>query len=100
MRWLVAGLLVLVCVTRSDAAEREYWRHSKGHFENTEKNKWTEKAPNGETYHFIEVKRTEHYVELHDKGRDCTVRLHNTECEVKFGDGKFERYYEGKWGGK
>jgi CubicO group peptidase (beta-lactamase class C family) len=77
-----------------------FWRYGEGHFEYTGKNKWTEKAPTGETFHFVEARRTDNYVELSDKSRECTVRLTATECQVKFKDGKFEKYYHGKWENK
>jgi type III secretory pathway component EscR len=96
---LLAFLLVLVFAAPSFAAERNYWRHSKGHFENTKENKWEEKSASG-TQHFVEKDRTEKYVELFDKSRDCTVRLFDDHCTVRFKDGEFTKLYEGKWGGK
>jgi CubicO group peptidase (beta-lactamase class C family) len=77
-----------------------FWRHDTGYFEYTDKDKWTETGPDGATFHFVETRHTDHYVELFDKGRECTVRLTNTECQVKFNDGNFETYYKGKWQNK
>ncbi len=96
---LIACLLLLATAGAILAAERNYWRHSKGHFENTKENRWEEKSPDG-TYHFVEKKRTDRFVELYDRKRQCTVRLFNDHCNVKFGDEKFQKLYEGKWGGK
>jgi hypothetical protein len=95
---LLACFLVLAFAAPSYAAERNYWHHKKGHFENTKENNWEEKAPDGNTYRFHERERTQHYVELHDKSRDCTVRLFDDHCSVKFGNEPFKRYYEGHWG--
>ena len=99
IRLLVACLLVLVFAGLADAGERDYWRHSTGHFTNTKENKWTEKAPDG-THHFVETKRNKHYVELYDESRDITVRLFKTYSDAKSGNGEFERLYEGQWVGK
>jgi CubicO group peptidase (beta-lactamase class C family) len=74
-----------------------FWRHDKGYFEHTGKNRWTENGPGGALFRFVEVKRTDTYVELFDKGRQCTVRLSPTECQVKFENGNFEKFYTGKW---
>jgi len=93
-------LFALLFVSPLRAEKREYWRHSKGHFENTKGNKWIEKASDGMTYRFIEQTRKEKYVELFDKSRDCYVRLYADHCEVKSGDGDFVKLFDGKWGGK
>src|SRR5690242_10111197 len=98
---VVACLLLLVCVAPARAKERSYWRHSKGHFENTKGNTWVEKCPEG-TFRFVETKRTEKYVELYDKSQKCTVRLYNNRCDIKNKDtkNKFKKCYDGKWAGK
>jgi hypothetical protein len=75
---------------------RTYWRHSTGHFENTSGNRWIEKH-NKDTYTFTETERTPRYVQLFDRSRDCTVRLLENRCLVRFGNGKFENYYDGRW---
>ena len=95
-----ACLLVLVSALPSPAAERAYWRQENGHFENTDRNHWVEKAPNGATYHFVEVVRREWYVELYDRSRDCTVRLFDNRYEVKgpWTNYRFENYGDGRWG--
>jgi hypothetical protein len=94
---MAACLLTLAWVSTASAAERNYWKHSDGHFENTTGNNWVEKIK-GNTNRFKEVERTERYIELYDAGRDCTVRLFNDRCMVKFGNKKFEEYYNGRWG--
>jgi hypothetical protein len=97
IRIAIALFVAFTFATAASAAERNYWHHKNGHFENTEKNHWEEKAPDDNTYHFTEKERTQHYVELHDKSRDCWVRLYNDRCEVKFGEGNFEKFYDGEW---
>jgi hypothetical protein len=94
---LLACLLVLAIAAPVHAGERNYWRHKEGHFENTMENKWEEKSPSG-THHFVERDRTEKYVELHDRSRDCTVRLFDDHCTVKFKDEPFRKLYDGHWG--
>jgi hypothetical protein len=98
IRLAVAVVMALAFASAAQAAERDYWRHKKGHFENTSGNKWEERAPDDNTYHFVEKERTREYVELHDKSRECWVRLYDDRCEVKFNDGAFEKLYDGKWG--
>ena len=97
--WLAPACLLVVCVASVHAEERNYWRHSHGHFANTKGNRWEEKKDD-DTYHFVETDRTDHYVELYDKSRDCTVRLFSDRCMVKadFTNNKFEKFYEGHWG--
>jgi hypothetical protein len=92
-----AVLLVLICAATAMAAERNYWRHSRGHFTNTKGNHWEEKIDNA-TYHFEEKDRTEAFVLLYDESRKCHVRLFNDHCDVRFGDGAYSKYYDGKWG--
>jgi hypothetical protein len=92
----VACVVTAVIATPALAASRDYWRHSRGHFENTSGNKWVEKKE-GDTFRFVETERTENYVELYDAGRDCTVRLFDNRCMVKFGKKPFEKYYNGSW---
>jgi hypothetical protein len=94
---LLACVLVLVFAATAYAKERNYWHHKEGHFENTKENRWEEKSPTG-TYHFVEKERTEKYVELHDKSRDCTVRLFDDHCTVRFKDEPFKHLYDGHWG--
>ena len=100
---LVAAALVaawtLAWAAPAAAAERNYWRHSQGHFENTHENEWTEKAPGGKTFHFAEKVRPPEYVELYNRPRGVTVRLYKTHCTFKQGDGETERLYEGGWRG-
>jgi len=94
---LLACLIGLAWVGTTVAAEREYWRHSNGHFENTEGNKWREKSPGG-TFNFVEQQRTLKFVQLYDRSRDVTIRLFDDRCMIRKGDNPFELKYEGKWG--
>jgi hypothetical protein len=93
---LVICFVAMAWALPASAAERQYWRHGEGHFENTRGNHWTERH-SGDIYRFVEMDRTPKYVELYDKSRDCTVRLFDGRCMVKFGDQRFERYYDGGW---
>jgi WD40 repeat protein len=94
--WVIA-LLALLPAARAAAEERTNWRHDKGSFEKTADGTWVEKAGDG-TYQFEEKDRTDQYVELHDKGRNITVRLEAGYCLVKVGDkGRFKRTYKGAW---
>jgi hypothetical protein len=97
-----ASLLVLACALPAPAADRSYWRQESGHFENTDRNRWVERAPDGATYHFVEVERRQRYVELYDRSRDCTVRLFDDRYEVKapWNNYRFENYGVGRWGGR
>src|SRR5207244_11756229 len=93
---LVACGLVLGLFTAAHAQEkvRVSWRHRQGHFENINGTKWFEESPDG-TFHFDEQKRSDEYVQLYDKTRDCHVRLYYDRCMVKFGDARGEEYYRG-----
>jgi hypothetical protein len=96
---ILTCVVTLAWVGTAAAAERDYWRHSRGHFENTVGNKWVEKIDD-RTHRFMEVERTQKYVELYDASRDCTVRLYNDRCMVKkSGKPRFEEYWNGRWGG-
>jgi hypothetical protein len=89
--------LLLVCASTAVALERNYWRHSRGHFTNIKGNEWEEKIDNA-TYRFVEKDRTDAFVLLYDEGRKCHVRLYNDHCDVRFGEGEYKKYYDGKWG--
>jgi hypothetical protein len=100
MRGMVITAAVCVLLLGSGAAhaaDREYWKHDKGHFENTVGNKWVEKSET-HTYNFVEKERTEKFVEIYDKERDVTVHLHDDRAAYKKGNGKWETLYTGKWG--
>jgi hypothetical protein len=93
---VLACLVLFAAAAPSLAAERDYWRHSRGHFENTSGNTWVEK--NGAvTHRYVEMKRTEDYVELYDSGRDVTVRLFDDSCVVKIKRRAFHEVYTGSW---
>jgi hypothetical protein len=92
-----ALVLLLICASAVEAAERNYWRHSRGHFTNTSGNKWEEKIDDA-TFHFEEKDRTDAFVLLFDRSRNCHIRLYNDHCDVKFGDGEYKKFYDGRWG--
>jgi hypothetical protein len=96
---MATTVLALGATDVAQASERSYWWHPNGHFENTVANKWVEKSPDG-TFHFVEVNRQPGFVELYDQSRDCTVRLDNGCCWVKFGAGCFQKFYDGQWRGR
>jgi hypothetical protein len=78
--------------------DRVWWVDSNGSFQRTAGNQWTENRGDGLLCHFVETKRTDAFVELFDKGRNCTLQLFDNHCRIKFGNGKFEKLYDGKWG--
>jgi hypothetical protein len=93
---VLACLVLFAAAAPSLAAERDYWRHSHGHFENTSGNTWVEK--NGAvTHRYVEMKRTEDYVELYDSGREVTVRLFDDSCVVNIKRRAFHEVYTGSW---
>jgi hypothetical protein len=77
--------------------ERNYWRHGKGHFENTTGNTWVEKIDD-KTFRFVEVERTDKRIELYDKGRDYTIHLYAGDCWGKPSGEAWKKLYTGKWG--
>jgi hypothetical protein len=93
----LACVVVLGFTLTARAGDRDLWRHGKGAFVNSRGNEWVEKAPDGSTYYFKERTRTEAYILLFDSSRDCFVRLYNDHCLVKFGSGRYEEYYRGRW---
>jgi hypothetical protein len=96
---LVGSILTaMVFVVAAQCAERNYWRHQHGCFQNTAGDKWEEQDGDGNLRHFVEKARTQSYIELRDECRNCCVRLYDDRCDVKFDDGPFEQYYDGKWG--
>jgi len=95
--WASACVLTLVFAAPALAAERNYWRYHGGHFENTTGNRWEERAED-KTFHFVEVDRTERFVQLFDKDRDVTVRLYSDRQEDRTGNGQFHELRKGGWG--
>ena len=75
--------------------ERDYWRSSRGHFDNTKGDRWVEKYDKA-MFRYVETARTKEYVELFDKGRNFTVRLFADHYEVKVNN-RFDRRLDGKW---
>ena len=75
--------------------DRVFWRSSKGYFESTNGDQWVEKYENAK-FNYVEIDRTNKYVELFDKSRNFSVRLHADHYDVKVKD-KFERRLDGKW---
>jgi hypothetical protein len=84
-------------VNVAKVSERNYWKHGKGHFENTTGNTWVEKIDD-KTFRFVEVERTDKRIELYDKGRDYTIHLYATDCWGKPGGEAWKKLYTGKWG--
>jgi hypothetical protein len=95
---MLTCLLVFACAMPVLAAgDRTFWQHSQGHFENNAGTNWIEVAPGNRRFDFVEKNRTEQYLDLYDQTRQCTVRLFDDRCMVKFGNGKFEKAYDGQW---
>jgi serine/threonine protein kinase/Tol biopolymer transport system component len=101
--WSPDGKRILACLPAppfpapTQAGKRNVWRYGQGIFKMTKEKKWLEKTPSNVQYHFVEQGRTEKYVELYDRSRDCTVRLHEDRFEVKapFTGGKFQKWHDG-----
>jgi CubicO group peptidase (beta-lactamase class C family) len=93
---VVAIVLVAAFTTPSEAADRKCWRYQEGHFEQIQDRQWEEKSPTG-TQHFVEKDRSDTFIELYDKNRDCSIRLYRDRCEVKFANSPFAKLYEGAW---
>jgi hypothetical protein len=59
---------------------------------------WTETTPEGGRLSFEEVRRTEQYVELFDRGRAMSLRLYADRAEWRQGDkATWNRLYVGRW---
>jgi hypothetical protein len=69
---VLAFPVLFAAAAPSLAAERDYWRHTRGHFENTSGDTWVERS-SGVTHRYVEMKRTEDYVELYDSGLDQSL---------------------------
>ena len=100
-------LVVLACVITAlvappavaGPADRNYWKHSKGHFENTSGNNWVEKSGGG-TWRYVESDRNDKYVELYDKSREVGVRIYAKKYAWKHPketQGAWEGKIEGHW---
>jgi len=101
--WSPDGKRILACLpvpqfpAPTQERTRKEWRYGRGIFKMTKEKEWQEKTPNNVVFHFVEKERTEKYVELYDRSRDCTVRLFDDRFEVKapFTGGKFRKYHDG-----
>jgi hypothetical protein len=103
---MVLGLTGQV-VSAQEKDERRVWQRDDGgcRFVNKGKKNWVEEDKDGKVaYRFIEVKRTDEYIDISDKTRGYTLRLTkeemlikggNDDVETKFED--FTKYYEGAW---
>ena len=92
----IACFVVLAFASTGYSAERKVWCHDEGFFEKLDDGRWKERTPGGNLY-FIEKERTEKFIDLYDATRECYVRLFEKHCEVKFGNGKFTKLYDGTW---
>jgi ketosteroid isomerase-like protein len=82
------------------SGQHTYWGHTAGSFRKAGGKEWVEDVRGGH-YTFVETGRNAaDYVELHDDSRNCTVRLHDTYCEVKgpWTNLLFKDAYDGEWG--
>ena len=80
---------------------RNRWVHENGEFARTNGNAWVEKSPNGTLYRYVEVARTDKYIELHGLNGDTTMRYRLFNNRADFGK-KTENTFitqfgNGKW---
>lgn len=67
---------------KPDAPQRVSWSHKDSTFTYLNGGKWLE-VSGRERFNFVETARVTDYVELHDAGRNCTVRLYATAALLK-----------------
>jgi tetratricopeptide (TPR) repeat protein len=72
------------------------WVHNGGSFTKERDNEWVE-VIGQDTHHYVEIDRTDSYVELKHKTDQVWVRLYENSCEGKTGEAFFEERYRGKW---
>jgi hypothetical protein len=81
--------------------DRRVWTYDVnrgGSFEQQRGRRWLELRRNGPPIAFIEVDRTEDYVELYDEGRDLYVRLHDDVYYSREGGRRhWQIVAEGRW---
>jgi hypothetical protein len=100
-RFLAWGLVCVLAVsggaTARGADGRDYWSHSRGHFEKGKDGNWSEVWLSARN-NWVEKDRTEDYVELYDSKRKMTARLFADRCDVRMdGQRNFARRLTGKW---
>ena len=94
---LVVAIFVLATTPIPALAQRIVWEHKGGFFKNRDGNHWVEKSKD-RTFNFKETTRCTDYIELEDRSRGTTVRLHADAMHLKGGDFKdFTPYYKGRW---
>ena len=100
--WKVAGEERCAGVWLRVPDGRAYWTHKKGAFEHKKGKLWEEVKDGKVVSKFVEEGRTKEYVEMHEKGRDVTLRLYSDRVESKGGGRreKFKSLYDGKWGSR
>jgi uncharacterized protein (TIGR03066 family) len=76
---------------------REVWIYDKGVFRHTKGKLWEEKSGD-DTHHFMEVERTNDFIQLYNQSRDITIQLRADRSDVKWKDAKdFELLYKGEF---
>jgi hypothetical protein len=99
--WHVAVKNIRFEGDRGGADARKRWIHANGEFIQLAQDVWQEKSPNGNTYRYKEVTRTQEYVELDALNGDTTLRyrLYDDRCESgKKGGANFASLFaQGKW---
>lgn len=79
------------------AAQRDFWSHPAGFFDQVAEGKWLERSANG-AFHFVEAARTDDYVELRNTQTGTLVRLFADRCDLKgVQQAEFTTRYEGRW---
>jgi hypothetical protein len=96
----VAGLLSSAAFVVADD-QRVIWVYEAGWYQQKDGKNWIEvnpdNYPEAKALQYVEVKRTEQYVELYDDSRKIVVRLFDSTEEHRVGDGKWETGYKGRW---
>jgi WD40 repeat protein len=87
--------------TGGPTAVREKWTHSNGDFVHVKDNVWEEHVKEGNfTNGFKEVDRTNEYIILEDRSRNCRVKLFDKKCEIACPDlDSYRRLFSGNWEG-
>ncbi len=99
--WTVAGQERWAGVWLREPDGRGAWSHKKQDWklEHTRGKVWEEKVDGKVAHYYVEDRRTKEYVEMTDKDRGVTLRVHGDHIDVRGGPREeFKRLHdEGKW---
>jgi hypothetical protein len=103
MRGMMVGALALTLLlsesSQVTAADRELWKHSEGYFVKLKGDRWQERGSKDDgKFNYVETRRNEEFVELHDRSRGVMVRLRKGVAMFKDDKSeKFSKLYDGEW---